>query len=60
MDRLQDFRRGVCWAGGDCAGARAPEGRLSFDLNTSVHVFETTIRALGGLLSAHEIVSKVR
>lgn len=31
---------------------------LSFDLNTTVSVFETTIRALGGLLSAHMLLTQ--
>ncbi len=30
---------------------------VSFDLNIRVHVFETTIRVLGGLLSAHLLAS---
>ncbi|KAG0587339.1 hypothetical protein KC19_2G157600 [Ceratodon purpureus] len=45
-DRTQ-FSKGVSWLGKN----------LSFDRNKTVSVFETTIRVLGGLLSAHLIAS---
>ena len=48
-----------------CAGNRSEfaravtliSGQVSFDANVSVSVFETNIRVLGGLLSAHELAS---
>lgn len=43
MDALPELRAGVQWA----------QGELSFDVDVRVHVFELTIRVLGGLLAAH-------
>ena len=31
---------------------------VSFDVNQRVHVFELTIRAVGGLLSAHMLIEQ--
>lgn len=43
---------------------RAAVGALganaSFDVDQRVHVFELTIRAVGGLLSAHMLIEQVR
>ena len=46
MGDLPAFRSGVAWL---CANA-------SFAVDARVHVFELTIRALGGLLSAHVLI----
>lgn len=46
MGARKELREAVAWAG----------GQLSFDLDARVHVFELTIRALGGLLSAHVLI----
>jgi hypothetical protein len=57
----------VLWAAGqggplaDVGAQRAGPargGRLSFAVDARVHTFELTIRALGGLLSAHTYVSR--
>lgn len=46
MGAKAELREAVAWAGAD----------LSFDIDKRVHVFELTIRALGGLLSAHALL----
>lgn len=33
---------------------------VTFDLDARVHVFELTIRAVGGMLSAHMLIEQVR
>ena len=43
LGNATEFARGVRWVG----------AHVSFDQDIDVHVFETTIRLLGGLLSAH-------
>lgn len=43
LGNRSEFARGVRWV----------STHVSFDLDIDVHVFETTIRVLGGLLSAH-------
>ncbi|KAK4998005.1 hypothetical protein LTR66_002701 [Elasticomyces elasticus] len=57
-DALTDFKDGVkriVEMYGDGTGGRAGLGKRArgFDLDSKVQVFETTIRGLGGLLSAH-------
>lgn len=37
---------------------RALSANASFDVDHRVHVFEVTIRALGGLLSAHILIEE--
>jgi Glycosyl hydrolase family 47 len=46
MGAKAELREAVAWAGAE----------LSFDIDKRVHVFELTIRALGGLLSAHALL----
>lgn len=46
MDAREELREGVRWA----------ETSLDFDVDARVHVFELTIRALGGLLSTHSLL----
>lgn len=46
MDAREELREGVRWA----------EKSLNFDVDVRVHVFELTIRALGGLLSTHSLL----
>lgn len=46
MGAKRELQEAVAWAGRE----------LSFDIDRRVHVFELTIRALGGLLSAHAIL----
>ena len=43
LGNATEFAKGVRWVG----------AHVSFDQDIDVHVFETTIRLLGGLLSAH-------
>ena len=43
LGNASEFAKGVRWVG----------SHVSFDQDIDVHVFETTIRLLGGLLSAH-------
>lgn len=47
MDAKAELQEAVAWAGAE----------LSFDIDKRVHVFELTIRALGGLLSAHALLA---
>ena len=50
MDRADEFRRSV----------RYVAGNVSFDADRTVNLFETNIRVLGGLLSAHAIIESQR
>merc|ERR1712078_306164 len=45
MGEAEEFARAVRWVGAN----------LTFDLNSTVSVFETNIRVLGGLLAGHEL-----
>ena len=45
MGEEEEFARAVRWVGAN----------LTFDLNSTVSVFETNIRVLGGLLAGHEL-----
>lgn len=46
MGAKEELRTAVAWAAHS----------LHFDIDRRVHVFELTIRALGGLLSAHALI----
>lgn len=62
MNQLEAFYKALCWVTGegtDCGSGGDPPPRLTFDLDVRVHVFEVTIRALGGLLSAHQLLTQV-
>jgi hypothetical protein len=48
FDDVEALRHAVRWV----------SHNASFDVDARVHVFEVTIRALGGLLSSHELVSR--
>ena len=50
MGAQKHLQDAVAWAGAS----------LSFDIDRRVHVFELTIRALGGLLSAHALLAAGR
>lgn len=50
MGNASEFERGVRWC----------TEHLSFDIDDTVSLFETNIRALGGLLSAHALASDRR
>ncbi|KFM28922.1 putative alpha-mannosidase I MNS5 [Auxenochlorella protothecoides] len=61
MNQLEAFYKALCWVTGegtDCGSGGDPPPRLTFDLDVRVHVFEVTIRALGGLLSAHQLLTQ--
>jgi hypothetical protein len=45
----EEFAKAVNWA----------SKNLTFDLDKRVHTFELTIRALGGLLSAHMLAKQL-
>ena len=45
MGEIEEFERAVRWVGAN----------LTFDLNSTVSVFETNIRVLGGLLAGHQL-----
>lgn len=59
---LEDkFRAAVYEVTGQGPGPAMTSPRnFTLDRNARAHVFETTIRALGGLLSAHQLVTRVR
>jgi ER degradation enhancer, mannosidase alpha-like 2 len=48
MGGVERLRDAVAWLGAS----------LSFDIDARVHVFELTIRALGGLLSTHVLLQR--
>ena len=49
MGEAEELRRAVGWLAANA----------SFDVDARVHVFELTIRAVGGLLSAHMLIEQV-
>lgn len=56
-----EFRAAVHEITGEGPGPPLTDNHnFTFDRDIQVHVFETTIRALGGLLSAHQLVDRVR
>ena len=48
MNALDELRHAVRWT----------ERSLDFDVDVRAHVFELTIRSLGGLLSAHSLLAR--
>jgi hypothetical protein len=49
MNLTQEFGRSVTWI----------KEKLSFDVDKNISFFETTIRILGGLLSAFDLSGKI-
>lgn len=50
MGKAEELQRAV----------RLLAANATFDVDHRVHVFELTIRAVGGLLSAHMLIEQVR
>lgn len=50
MGEQQQLQEAVAWL----------SANATFDVDARVHVFELTIRAVGGLLSAHMLIQEVR